>query len=235
MAEATMQLTNAIVLVTRAQPGAEEFVTALRAVSNAATKVVTSPVFDFENIPFDMPDLPFRPIFTSARAVSAVPPQPGQRAYCVGPRTARAARTLGFDVIDSNGNVDDLEALILSEKPTVPLVHIRGEVTAGRLAGRLAEAGLGCSERIGYRKQQRPLTTEAWSALTGKDPVLLPLFSAESVAILASNGPFMAPLHCVAISAAVAEAARVLAPQSMTVAAQPNGASLVACVAGLIA
>ena len=121
-----------------------------------------------------------------------------------------------------------LLAVLLRDRPAGRIVHLRGTQSRGRIAERLREAGLTCDEAITYRQDARPLTAEAATLLAGPAPVVAPLASPRTAALLADLGPFAAPLCVVALSVAVAEAAGPLMPVSLTVAARPDGPALVA-------
>ena len=153
-----------------------------------------------------------------------------RRAYCVGERTAGAAREAGFAPVCANGDARSLVALILSLHETGPLLHIRGEHVRGEVAGRLNAAGVVTQELVGYRQQSLPLSPQAVEVLAGNRPVILPLFSPRTVTILAVHGPFAAPMHVVSISAAVAELAKLLRPATMLQANSPDAMAMVQAV-----
>lgn len=151
-------------------------------------------------------------------------------AYCVGERTAEAAREAGFAPVCAYGDAKALIALILAQHETGPLLHIRGEHVRGNVSKRLNAACVPTQELVGYRQQSLPLSPQAVDVLAGARPVILPLFSPRTVTILAEAGPFTAPLHVVPISAAVAELARGLRPQSMLQAESPDAMAMVRAV-----
>jgi uroporphyrinogen-III synthase len=84
-----------------------------------------------------------------------------------------------------------------------------------------------CEDRIVYEKVPRDLTPPARAALMGRAPVVLPLFSPETARILSQQGPFSAPRVVVAMSGAVAEAARPLGADRVAVAETPDLAGMV--------
>lgn len=229
-----MPFSNPIVLITRPDPGAGEFLTALSAASTGAFQPILSPAFGYIETAFDPVAQPHDAVFTSRQAVRAVRAN-GRRAWCVGDRTATVAREAGFDVMNAGGAAEDLIGLIRQEHPRHLLVHYRGEVSRGDVAKNLRDTGLQCDERVVYRKQVLPLTEEASIALGGKEPVLLPLFSPETAHILSLSGPFVAPLHVVAMSSAVSEACQALDPETLRTVDKPRMADMVEHVAALIA
>jgi uroporphyrinogen-III synthase len=152
-------------------------------------------------------------------------------AYCVGDRTAQVAREAGFRVQSAQGDAEALLALILREKPQA-LIHLRGREARGDLAQRLSAAGVFTQERVVYAQDAQPLSDDAVAVLSGKAPVLVPLFSPRSAEILGAAWQGLtthAPLVVVAISQAVAEAA-AFCPTKPVLAAHPDAPSMLDAV-----
>jgi uroporphyrinogen-III synthase len=154
-----------------------------------------------------LPEGPFAAVIlsseTGAQAAASLKARLPDHAFCVGDRTAAAARLAGFAATSAQGDAAALLALILSDPPG-PLLHLRGQDTRGDLARRLSARG-----------------------------VPAPLFSPRSAAILGAECVRIAataPIHVVALSPAVAEAAR-FSIQSVQVADQPNAKSLIQAMA----
>lgn len=174
-------------------------------------------------------------ILTSPTAVEALrrlaQPLPRQ-AYCVGDATARAAQALGLQTESAAGNAEALLALLLTRRPEGPLLHVCGAATRGDLAVRLAAAGLPCTECVVYDQRPRPLLPEAVAALHGPVPVVLPVFSPRSGALLAAELARVkasAALWVAAISEAAAEPMRPHAAR-LSLAAQPETGAMAECV-----
>lgn len=155
-------------------------------------------------------------------------------AYCVGDRTAATARTLGLTAISADGDATALVALILSSGETGPLLHLRGKDARGDIAATLQRAGLWADEAVTYDQRPEPLTAEARAMLDGAAPVLLPLFSPRTAAILAAQGPFPAPLMVAALSPSVAEAAATLFPVRQAIADAPNADALLTAISTIV-
>jgi uroporphyrinogen-III synthase len=122
-------------------------------------------------------------------------------------------------------------ALILREKPQA-LIHLRGREARGDLAQRLSAAGVFTQERVVYAQDAQRLSDEAVSVLSGKAPVLVPLFSPRSAEILGTAWQGLAthaPLVVVAISQAVAEAA-AFCPTKPVLSAHPDAHSVLDAV-----
>ena len=157
---------------------------------------------------------------------------PGLPAWCVGDKTAQTAQSAGFDARSAAGDSEDLVAMILSgDRPSAPLIHLHGEHTRGDVAARLTAAGVPCQSLALYAQVPSKPTEAARDALSGETPVILPLFSPRSAAIMAGFGGLTAPLHIIAMSDAVAKEARVLDPDTLVVADQPTAAAMVAATA----
>lgn len=157
-----------------------------------------------------------------------------ERAYCVGDRTAATARSLGLTAISADGDAKALVALILATDETGPLLHLRGKDARGDIAATLSTAGVPTDEVVTYDQRPEPLTTEALALLGGAEPVLVPIFSPRTAAILVAQGPFRAPLWVAALSPAVAVAAASLGPVRQATADAPNADALLTAIAALL-
>lgn len=183
-----------------------------------------------------LPDRRFQAvIFTSETAVQAAKsmgaPLP-TKAFCVGDRTAQAARQAGFMPDSAEGDVTALERLILNSKSTGPLLHLRGKDSAGDLAQSLTNCGIETLSAIVYTQDALDLTPEAITVFARQDPVIVPLFSPRSATLLVKALPLdrQAPLGVVAISQNTADAAQALAPDRFTIAAHPDGENMLLAV-----
>ena len=156
-------------------------------------------------------------IFTSENGVRAFVAACGRRdlpAWCVGARTAALARASGMAARAAVGDAASLVALLRAEAPPTPLLHLRGAHAAADIAAQLAAAGLPTRALIVYDQLARPLTAPARAALAGACPVITPVFSPRSAALLAdAAAAATAPLHPVAISPAAAREWRARRPQ----------------------
>ena len=114
------------------------------------------------------------------------------------------------------------------------LAHIRGAHTVGQVADTLRAEGFACADLVAYDQVAVPLSEQARDALAGETPVILPLFSPRTAKLISRYGPFAAPIHAVAISAAVAPD---FALEALIVAERAEGNAMVAatlrCVAAL--
>lgn len=208
-----------------------------------ALRIEISPLLQPE---FRRPALPDRPfgavIFASETAVAAttaLPDRPRlpQLAYCVGMRTAAAARAAGFQTRSADGDAEALFTLIRQEAPPCPLLFLRGEDSTGDLAERLTLAGTETLSCVVYQQVPQPLTGAAIALLQGRAPVIVPLFSPRSARLFVAAGVgigLVAPLHIAALSQAVAAALPPLGVQRLVVAARADAGAMRAAVAALI-
>ena len=181
------------ILVTRPAARADAFARALRARFGADLNIVTAPIMQIEStgltdpIPRDA-----AVIFTSVSAVHAIRDHlsgTGRRAYCVGQNTARAAAEAGWSIGATVADADDLVSALLRTPPDAPLVHLRGTHSRGAVAQRLTGGGVPCTERLVYRQIAQCLTVSAKNLLRTASPVILPLFSPRSAALVAADLP----------------------------------------------
>lgn len=218
---------HAALLLTR--PAADSARLAALALARIGPRqVVISPMMAV--VPLPLPPLPrvAAVVLTSAHAVAALADWPARPpAFCVGERTADAARQAGFPLVATAPDAVRLLPLIRAARPG-PLLHARGRHAAVDLAAALAEDGIAVAEAVVYDQPRQPLTPAARALLAGAVPVLLPLFSARTARLLAEDLPegATAPLWIAAISEAVAAAAEPLSPRRIEVADRPELAAM---------
>lgn len=193
--------------------------------------VILSPVIEIEPVG-DIGPLPAKGglILTSRHAVHRLTPSPTP-AYCVGTATTEAARAKGLTAIDAGGDADALVARMSSDAPPGTWLHLRGAQTRGRIAQRLNAAGLNVQEQIIYRQTPRSLTPEARAALESGQGVVLPLFSPFSARLALQDIKLGQGVVVIAMSQAVAEAARTADAQDVIIAAQPTRNAMVESIA----
>ncbi len=225
------------VLLTRPQAQGDRFATDLITRFGPTLAPVPSPLIAPAFLHPAIPQQPYTAIIltseTAAASAAAIPNLP-RHAYCVGDRTAAAARAAGFTPHSAKGDANALIALILSTQDQGPFLHLRGADSRGDIAATLTDAGRPTHAAITYDQRPQPLSLEARTLLAGETPVLLPLFSPRTAEILASQGPFAAPLWLAALSPAVAAAAAHLHPARSAIAAEPNADALLTAIATLL-
>ncbi|MFV0492786.1 MAG: uroporphyrinogen-III synthase [Pseudorhodobacter sp.] len=172
--------------------------------------VVRSPLLttDFRAPP--LPEGPFSAVvFTSQAGVEAARRLTGlpQRAYCVGDRTAEAARKAGFVALSAGGAAEDLITIILETGEMGPLLHLRGAHSRGEIAARLAEAGVRAQALVIYEQRAQQLSGAAAGLLAGRNPVIAPLLSPRSARLFLreiTRIGAVAPLFCPVLSPSIA-------------------------------
>jgi uroporphyrinogen-III synthase len=173
----------------------------------------------------------------AARRISAAGIALPARAYCVGDRTAAAARSAGFLAISAGGDADDLLVLIQAEMPRSALLFLRGVDSVGNIDDCLNSAGIETVSAIAYVQTPQAFTVQAARLLQQTAPVIVPLFSPRSARIFIAewpHSPSPAPLWIAALSPAVAEVAVGLGPDRMATAAHPDAGSMLIAVAALL-
>lgn len=171
----------------------------------------------------------------AAARISAAGVKLPRRAFCVGNRTAEAARAAGFVASSAGGAADDLLAHIIGAMPDGPVLLLRGQDSAGDLQNRLISAGIETVSLILYRQIAQSLSAAAVAALQGDHPVILPVFSPRSARLLVAELRRIAakaPIWLAALSPAVAEAFDF--PTVFTeIAARPDSAAMLRAVQAL--
>jgi len=232
-------------LLTRPAAQGDRFARALRARFGAGIEIIDSPLLAPE---FLSPVLPARRfqalIFTSQtgveayRRIAADPALVGVRqAWCVGDRTAAAAREAGLATLSAQGDAAALAQAIASARPPGPLLHLRGQEVRGDLAASLESAGIETYSVIVYAQAPQPLTAPAMAALQTDVALLVPLFSPRTAALFAAATrqiDLRARLWLASLSPAVAAATGDLPCAGHVIAARPDAAAMITSLAGLI-
>jgi len=197
-----------ILLLTRPRASSEAFARQFHARFGADWPVLISPLIEIDPLDGAIPPAEAL-IFTSQHAVRVFAEREdamGRVAYCVGARTAQAARKAGFHAIAGEGGAEALIPVIKATYSGERLLHARGEEIAFDLAKALDYAGIETNEIVLYRQVSVPLSPDARAALRGETPLLIPIFSPNSARALTKALPdHHAPLFVAAISAAVAD------------------------------
>jgi uroporphyrinogen-III synthase len=216
------------ILLTRPEAQSRDFAAALRARIGPDISVIVSPVLEIVPVPFRLPVDPRFLVLTSVHAAEAARRAGLAKlpAFCVGDRTAEAARAAGLLPQSAAGDAAALLALLKDARPKGPGLYIRGRHAASDLAKDLVSAGTDTHSVIAYDQSARPLSPEARAALGSSRPVILPVFSPRSSRLLAAEAAgATAPLDLIAISAAAA-APWEGRPVSLAIAAAPDGPAM---------
>lgn len=177
------------IIVTRAEPGANDTVARLLA---RGWKAVSAPMLSLHELPgTDLPSASDMAglIFTSANGVRTYATRAPERAlpaWCVGPATAAAARAAGFaDIRESAGNAKDLADFIVAHaRPNDrPLMHVANAAAAGQLQQDLTERGYRVAFAPLYEMRPAQALPDAVACLiAAQTPSILLLHSAKGAA-----------------------------------------------------
>ena len=164
-------------------------------------------------------------ILTSENAVPFLP-KAALPAYCVGPRTAEAARAAGFVAEVVGPDAEGLVHGLIERAPKGALLHVHGAPTRGDVVARLQAADLDVRGVAVYA--QRPIAPDArFHAALSADRVVVPLFSPESAALFAEAAPqSLENATILAMSPAVKQALPAHLHSLTRVIPQPTGAEM---------
>lgn len=214
-----------VLIITRPEPDGSRFAGLVQGAVDI--EVMLSPLLEI--VPLEAKCTSNAYIFTSTNGVAQTKRLGlrGVRAWCVGDRTAEMARAAGYDSISARGTVEDLISLILAQKPQGAIAHIRGKEARGDLGPRLRAAGIKCSDVIAYEQRPLPLSPEVKAKIEGGDPVIIPLFSPKSAALLVEQTRIGPNAVLLAMSEAVA---KVFPAGRAHVVSEPNGLAMLNAV-----
>lgn len=227
------------VLVTRAEPGAQQTAQRLRRRGYSA---LVSPAIILGTVT-PPPVLPLGSagglIFTSANGVRFFAGASGRRdltAWCVGPATARAAHDAGFGHIqNARGNADDLAILIRhkARRKAGPLIHVANEAAAGELAARLRgddfEVIFASLYKAMPASKLKPMAAKSLKTCDLHAVLVHSAKGARAFARLAKSFDVSA-VRLVAVSEKAAQPALQLGWLSIDIAAAPNETALIAAL-----
>ncbi|MDP4034375.1 MAG: uroporphyrinogen-III synthase [Pseudorhodobacter sp.] len=233
-------------LLTRPAAQGDRFAAALRRRFGSAITIINTPLMAAQFLTPTLPDIRFQAlIFTSETGVLAfqqvsaeIGLAAGAQAWCVGDRTASAARAAGLTPLSAKGDAEALLRAIVAARPSGALLHLHGKEVRGNLADRLVSAGIETYSSVIYAQQPQPLTPQACAALQARDAILLPLFSPRTAALFCAEAQKIqlhAPLWAAALSPAVAAAIKDLPVAGLIIAAHPDAEAMLGALADLIA
>ena len=225
-------------ILTRPRVQAERFAAEIEARCPDRFAVLIAPLLEIE--PVDAtPDLDGVEalIFTSENGVRRLAELTDRRdipAYCVGDRTAAAARTAGFGAQSAAGDAAALLALIRARlAPGTRVLHLRGRHAARELAPELARAGFSAGDCILYDQVSRPLDPAAAEALRAGGTGLVALFSPRTAGVLATEmaGHPAPGFTALCLSDAVARALKTARFRDVETAARPDARAMLDAIA----
>lgn len=228
------------VLITRPQPQAARFADQVRAAFGDTVDPVLSPLLAPRFLVPDLPEGRFGAVvLTSETGVQAAvdlrsrgASLPGL-AFCVGDHTADIARTLGFAAQSAAGDVIDLLELLARNPQDAPFLHLRGQKTAGNLLVGLRAKGIAAQDCVIYAQDEKPLSAQSFALVASQHAVCVPLFSPRSARLFVAavqGHPVRARLLIAAISQAVARSLPDGFADAITIADQPDAASMLGVI-----
>ena len=229
-----------LVLITRPLAQSKAFSDALQGLNIPPFQSVQSPLFEIKatGAVAELSRVE-GVVFTSANGAAVAPDGEGRPAFCVGEKTAQVARVRGFDARFAQGTAPSLIEKIKRDAPKGPLLHLRGALSVGDVAGKLTNAGIETHEVVVYDQVPKALSFDALTKLRVTARRVLPVFSPATARQLCDELKRwdIAPTPTtafVAISSAVAD---VLSGYGMacSVAQSPNGQEMLRLVAENIA
>ncbi len=233
------------VLLTRPEAASRRFAAGLRNRLGAAFPVLVAPVLEI------VPDPDAAAAALSgaggvilssengAEACAAARAGAGLMAFCVGARTAAAARAAGLVPVDAPpgdlGRLIDRIAARGWSADRGPLVHLHGAHVTGDAVAALAARGVAARGAVVYDQRARPLSDAARRLLAGDAPVIVPVFSPRSARLVApALAMARAPVRIAAISPRAAAALDVHGAARVRVARSPDADAMIEAVAALL-
>jgi uroporphyrinogen-III synthase len=224
-----------ILLLTRPKQRAISFMHGLRVDLLNNARVIVSPLLEISATGADPAlESDASVIFTSTYAVGFAQSGEGRPAYCVGEITKAAAIARGWDVKQVNATAEDLIADMNLSQIKGPLVHLAGRHVRGDIAQTLTKMGTYARLVTLYDQDLIPLSAEAQDALSGEDPVIVPLFSPRTASHFIDQASDMSQVHFVAMSPSVVEALGDATGKSLVVAQTPTAQEMRCCVEKLL-
>jgi uroporphyrinogen-III synthase len=227
------------ILVTRSEPGASETAAKLTSLGYAP---IIEPLFEIVPIDVTLPEFDAL-AFTSAngvRRLANLSPRRDVPVFCVGARTAEAAREAGFATVTSaDGDVTALGDLILARLPPgARLLHAGNAESRGDLSGRLTTHGIAAGFVALFRAE--PVAApgpELARHLAGDRAFEFALIHSPRAGVILSDMIRAAASPCSISIAAISEpAAAPLAGlvQQVAIAAAPTEDALLSSLANLV-
>lgn len=227
------------ILIIRPQEAAKRFAAQLHARLGQAIETVISPLMSAEFFPITLPEQSFNALIltseTGALAAGSLKGLP-KLAFCVGDRTADAARQMGFNPISAAGAAGDLAALIASQPDMGPMIYLHGEDRAADIAALLPQRQI--TSIVAYRQIAQTLSAEALALLGQEKAVILPIMSPRSARLFAKEWA-QADVKSYIFPVAISKNTRNALPDPLAklcqVAQHPDAASVIRAIEELIA
>ncbi len=221
-------VTTPLLILVRPEGQSKHLLRECEAEIGSSIAAVISPIMEITPAG-EHPDLaPYKGvILTSVSAVRHAKGLAGKRLYCVGKRTETAGRKAGGTVVLTAKNSEELVRCILIQKPSGPLIHLRGDHVAGDAAKELSQGGIETDFYEVYHQKARPVGIAARQAISGSMRAVLPLYSPRSAHLLGQGVEGLgAGLHVIAMSPAVAQVWQEETGGTCEICEQPDGGEM---------
>ncbi|WP_425044873.1 uroporphyrinogen-III synthase [Primorskyibacter sp. S87] len=227
-----------VLLLTRPEVASHRFLAQLTDEVRGLVRLVVSPLLEIKVLPSSLDLSDCRGvIFTSVNGVESAATMTESRglpAFCVGEATAKAARVHGWNAEFHGVNAEAMIESLRKTPPDGPLCHLSGVHTRMDVAAHLGQSGILTRSLPVYDQALCDLTDEAKTALSCQDPVVAPIFSPRTARHFAKQNLGCAPLHLVALSAAVAEPLQKLDFESLEICESPTAKAAANCVESVL-
>lgn len=218
-------------LMTRPLQAARAFVGRMPYDIRTATEPVFAPLIQIEPTADSLePGQAHGIILTSSNAVTVARDlgfSTRMPCYCVGTRTAQAARDAGWDAQTVDDTADALVRRLIQARPSAPLLHLCGVHRRGQIAERLTDAGLPTSECAIYDQRLLGATADVQARILTGRPVIAPVFSPRTARQFVGEFANRGQIHAIALSDAVADPLLSVGFASVSTAQRPDGAAMV--------
>lgn len=224
-------------ILTRPSAQSEEFAAQVETALPGKFSPLISPLFEItpEPVSLDLTGVQAL-LFTSRNGVAEFVRRSTNRsipALCVGEKTAKIASQAGLNTSFATGDVAALAALaVQSYLPDFgTLLHFRGTDSVGDLVGALNAEGVSATERILYDTSTKPLTANVITALKSSQPIVLPVFSPRTAALLSQllqEVEILAKPTLAALSRNVADRIDLTTQTRILIAEKPTALAMVA-------
>ncbi len=196
-----------ILLLIRPERQSKQLLSECEAALGSPIETIISPIIQIAAADQKIDISPYRGVIvTSVNAVRHSTGLAGKRLYCVGKRTGIAALKADSQVVCIEPDSKSLIARMLAERPTGPLIFLRGEHVTTNIAKDLTFAGLETDSAVVYSQKALSVKPVMQQAIKGAVRAVLPLYSPRSAYLLGKKVERRgAGLHVIAISDAVAK------------------------------
>ena len=232
----TAQSRLPLLLLTRPLAQSEHFASTLPENLRARLDIVYAPLMTIQMLDAGRVTGFSGYILTSANGVAALDGADvdGLPAYCVGQRTAEAARARGMVAHSFDGDADALVAGLTALAPAGPLLHLHGAHSRGAVAARLTQAGLSVQARIVYDQVAQSLPQGLVNRLQSGDRAIAPLFSPRTARLFAAQCQQALQTDVICLSQSVAASMNPQTYRGIHICDAPDGPAMAQAISRVV-